>query len=53
MFDVPGSEISAVYIDEDTVLGKKKPGYETRIIKENDQEVVEEENDVMKASSCL
>ncbi|XP_047139485.1 ATP-dependent Clp protease ATP-binding subunit clpX-like, mitochondrial isoform X1 [Hydra vulgaris] len=53
MFDAPGSEISAVYIDEDTVTGKKKPGYETRDIKENVHDQNAEEDVVIKASSFL
>lgn len=51
MFDVPGSNVKAVHIDEDTVRGKRAPRYEyhTDSDTSSSKETGEEDSDQSEA----
>lgn len=43
MFEIPGSNITSVYIDEDAVLGKSRPKYAYSTISQSAENDVYEE----------
>lgn len=49
MFEVPGSEVSAVYITEETVLGQAPPHYQQDARQQNEED--EEANSLQVGSA--